>query len=77
MLEAFSYFAWSADPIRYGPIDIDIEAKADHVIEAPDRPKAVMSLFFERFRLKSHRESRELPAMIFKCAAPSPKYTGC
>jgi len=44
----------------------DIVARADHEIAPPDQYAAVMSLLIDRFKLQSHKETREVPGLVLR-----------
>jgi uncharacterized protein (TIGR03435 family) len=44
----------------------DIQAKADRELAGPDQVPAVMALLAERFRLESHKETREVPGIVLR-----------
>ena len=47
----------------------DIQAKADGPLEgAADGKEAIMALLAERFQLQSHRETRQLPAIVLRAS---------
>jgi len=52
--------AW-IDTDRY-----DIEAKADRELTGPEQEPAIMVLLAERFKLKSHKETREISAFVLR-----------
>jgi uncharacterized protein (TIGR03435 family) len=50
-----------------------IEAKVDGVIPPDEFPRMLQSLLMERFQLKAHRETRELPVFELLVARGGPK----
>jgi uncharacterized protein (TIGR03435 family) len=44
----------------------DIVAKADRELRKPDQEPALMALLADRFKLESHRETREVPGMVVR-----------
>jgi uncharacterized protein (TIGR03435 family) len=44
----------------------DIQAKAEHEIPGPEQVAAIMALLADRFKLKSHKETREVPAIVLR-----------
>jgi uncharacterized protein (TIGR03435 family) len=44
----------------------DIEAKADRALTGADQEAAVMALLAERFKLESHKETREVPGFVLR-----------
>ncbi len=44
----------------------DIQAKADRELAGPEQVPAIMALLAERFRLESHKETREVPAFVLR-----------
>ncbi len=44
----------------------DIQAKADHELTGPEQLTAIMSLLAERFKLESHKETREVLGFVLR-----------
>jgi uncharacterized protein (TIGR03435 family) len=55
------YFRISGGPPRLDSIHYDIEAKPDTAVKESDWQVMLQALLVERFQLKLHRETRELP----------------
>jgi uncharacterized protein (TIGR03435 family) len=44
----------------------DVVAKADHEVAPPGQYAAVMSLLIDRFKLQSHKETRDIPGLVLR-----------
>src|SRR5579872_4124968 len=66
MLNGFQLFRVAGGPDWIRTERYDIEAKADRALELAGLQQAVMGLLTERFQLKSHRETRELPGFVLQ-----------
>jgi uncharacterized protein (TIGR03435 family) len=66
-LNGYQLHRVTGGPDWMGTDRYDIEAKADGSLEAaPDGKEAIMALLAERFQLQSHRETRQLPAIVLR-----------
>lgn len=84
MLNKWELFRVVGGPVWMRADRYDIEAKADRELKPGDVEPAVMALLAERFMLESHRETREVPAIVvraprmpagMKLAATDEKYS--
>ena len=44
----------------------DVEAKSDHVLEQKERGPAIMALLADRFKLESHKETRDVLSFVLR-----------
>lgn len=44
----------------------DIEAKSDHVLTPNEKEPAIMALLADRFKLESHKETRDIPGFVLR-----------
>ncbi|HEY4086371.1 MAG TPA: TIGR03435 family protein [Bryobacteraceae bacterium] len=44
----------------------DIKAKSDHVLAQNERDPAIMALLADRFKLESHKETRDIPGFVLR-----------
>ncbi|HVW11147.1 MAG TPA: TIGR03435 family protein [Bryobacteraceae bacterium] len=51
----------------------DIEAKSDHVLSRDEKGPAIMALLAERFRLESHKETRDVPGFVLRGSKTMPQ----
>jgi uncharacterized protein (TIGR03435 family) len=84
MLGGFKLYRVVGGPAWMRTDRYDIEAKADHEPAIADREPAVMALLAERFKLESHRETRDVPGIVIRAprmpkdlkpAAPGESYS--
>lgn len=66
MLVGFQLYRVTGGPAWMRTDRYDIIAKADHEIAPQDQYAAVMSLLIDRFRLQSHKETREVPGFVLR-----------
>jgi uncharacterized protein (TIGR03435 family) len=66
MMVGFQLYRVTGGPSWMRTDRYDIVAKADHEIAPPDQYAAVMSLLSDRFKLRSHKETREVPGLVLR-----------
>jgi uncharacterized protein (TIGR03435 family) len=66
MMVGFQLYRVTGGPSWMRTDRYDIVAEADHEIAPPDQYAAVMSLLVDRFKLRSHREKREVPGLVLR-----------
>lgn len=66
MLGGYQLFRVVGGPAWMRTDRYDIEAKADQALTGADQNAAVMALLAERFRLESHKETRDLTGFVLR-----------
>jgi uncharacterized protein (TIGR03435 family) len=66
MMVGFQLYRVTGGPSWMRTDRYDIVAKAGHEVAPPDQYAAVMSLLIDRFKLQSHKETREVPGLVLR-----------
>ena len=66
MMVGFQLYRVTGGPSWMRTDRFDIVAKAGHEVAPPDQYAAVMSLLIDRFKLRSHKETREVPGLVLR-----------